>query len=134
MNHELGGAECAVTENWLCGQKAIELVVEIYRVSRLFPKSEVYGLASQMRRAAVSVPSNIAEGQCLKQTAAYLRHLSIASGSVAELETQIEIADRLRYLLHSDKAAVGQACEVGMMLSALRKRLQSRNEALNRRS
>jgi four helix bundle protein len=107
-------------ENWLFGRRGIDLVVEIYRISRLFPKSEVYGLASQMQRAAVSVPSNIAEGQCLKQTAAYLRHLSIASGSLAELETQIEIADRLGYLPHSDRALARQASEVGMMLSALR--------------
>ena len=109
-------------------QKSMELVVEVYRISRLFPKSEVYGLASQMQRAAVSVPSNIAEGQCLKQTQPYLRHLAIASGSLAELETQIEIADRLGYLIPSDRAIVQQACEVGMMLSALRNRLRARTD------
>ena len=102
-------------------QKAMELVVDIYRVTRRFPRSEVYGLASQMQRASVSVPSNIAEGQALKQTQAYLRHLAIASGSLAELETQIEIASRLGYLLPDDEIVVEQANEVGRMLSALRR-------------
>jgi four helix bundle protein len=89
----------------------------------------MYGLAGQMQRAAVSVPSNIAEGQCLRQTQPYLRHLAIASGSLAELETQIEIADRLGYLSTSDKTLLVQAGEVGMMLSALRNSLRSRTDS-----
>ena len=104
-------------------QKAMDLVVDIYRITRTFPKSEVYGLAGQMQRASVSVPSNIAEGHALKQTQAYLRHLAIASGSLAELETQLEIADRLGYLLQPDQMVFEQATEVGRMLSALRKSL-----------
>jgi hypothetical protein len=68
-------------------QKAMDLVVAIYKITQSFPKTEVYGLASQMQRAAVSVPSNIAEGHGLKQTQAYARHLAIANGSLTELDT-----------------------------------------------
>ena len=106
-------------------QKAMDLVVQMYRITRAFPKSEMYGLAGQMQRASVSVPSNIAEGQALKQTQAYLRHLAIASGSLAELETQLEIANRLGYLSPKDQSIFEQANEVGRMLSALRKSILS---------
>ena len=107
-------------------QKAMDLVISIYRLTAIFPKSEVYGLASQMRRAAVSVPSNIAEGHGLKQTQAYLRHLAIANGSLAELETQLEIANRLGYIAKGSDQIMEQAHEVGRMLTGLRKSLQSR--------
>ena len=106
-------------------QKAMDLVVQMYRITRAFPKSGVYGLAGQMQRASVSVPSNIAEGQALKQTQAYLRHLAIASGSLAELETQLEIADRLGYVLPTDRSVFEQTNEVGRMLSALRNSIRS---------
>ena len=106
-------------------QKAMDLVVQMYRITRAFPRSEVYGLASQMQRASVSVPSNIAEGQALKQTQAYLRHLAIASGSLAELETQLEIAHRLGYLLPADQSVFEKTSEVGRMLSALRNSIRS---------
>lgn len=109
----------------LVWQKAIELVVAIYSITQRFPKNEAYGLVSQMQRAAVSIPSNIAEGHGLKQTLAYLRHLAIASGSLAELETQLEIADRIGYLLPKDKRVVAQANEVGRMLSGLRQSIRS---------
>jgi four helix bundle protein len=79
-------------------QKAMHLVVAVYKLTKCFPKTEIYGLASQIQRAAVSVPSNIAEGHALKQTQAYTRHLAIANGSLAELETQLDIANRLGYL------------------------------------
>ena len=65
-------------------QKAMDLVVAVYKLSKSFPKTETYGLASQIQRAAVSIPSDIAEGHGLKQTQAYARHLAIASGSLAE--------------------------------------------------
>jgi four helix bundle protein len=94
-------------------------------MTQVSPRSEVYGLASQMQRASVSVPSNIAEGQALKQTQAYLRHLAIASGSLAELETQLEIANRLGYLSPRDQSIFAQANEVGRMLSSLRKSIPS---------
>ena len=106
-------------------RKAMDLVVAIYQLTKRFPKSELYGLASQMRRAVVSIPSNIAEGHALKQTQAYTRHLAIASGSLAELETQLEIANRLGYLTSEMKSVVEQADEVERMLAGLRKSLQS---------
>jgi four helix bundle protein len=104
----------------------MELGVAIYRIIRGFPKSEIYGLASQMQRAAVSIPSNIAEGHSLKQTPAYLRHLAIACGSLSELGTQIEISDRLGYLPPHEKNIIIQANEVGRMLSGLRQSLRAK--------
>jgi four helix bundle protein len=109
-------------------QKAMDLVVAIYKLTKSFPKTEVYGLASQMRRAAVSVPSNIAEGHGLKQTQAYARHLAIANGSLTELETQLEIARRLGYLAAENESAINQAQEVGRMLAGLRRSLQAKTE------
>ena len=73
-------------------QRSIELVKETYEVSQQFPKNELYGLSIQMRRAAVSIPSNIAEGQLRKNLKEYLQFLRIAYSSTAELETQIIIA------------------------------------------
>jgi len=107
-------------------QKAMDLVIDIYRLPASFPSKEVYGLASQMQRAAVSIPSNIAEGHGLKQTQAYLRHLAIANGSLTELETQLEIAERLGYLSVEGRPIIQKAHEVGRMLSGLRKSLRSR--------
>lgn len=107
-------------------QRAMELVVEIYRITARFPKSETYGLSNQMQRAAVSVPSNISEGYALKQTKSYLRHLAIASGSLAELETQLEISARLKYLLPEDQQVIAKAQEVGRMLTGLRSSLKGR--------
>lgn len=78
-------------------QKSIELVSEIYKVTEKFPRSETYNLVSQMRRAAVSIPSNIAEGTRRGSRKDYRQFLLIASGSGAELETQIEIAKRLPF-------------------------------------
>ena len=104
-------------------QKGVDLVVSVYRLTGSFPKSEFYGLTSQMRRAAVSVSSNIAEGHALKQTQAYLRHLANASGSMAEVETQLEIARRLRYLSTEGTEVLQKAKEVGRMLVGLRRGL-----------
>lgn len=76
-------------------QKSIKLVIEVYKLTEKFPKSETYGLCSQMRRAAVAIPSNIAEGKKRKTKKDFLHFLRIADGSGAELETQIVIAKEL---------------------------------------
>jgi len=79
-------------------QEAMDLTVEIYRVTGGFPKHETYGLVSQMRRAAVSVPSNIAEGKGYRSDSEFVRFLLHARGSLLELQTQLLIARRLQYL------------------------------------
>ena len=88
----------------------MDLVEQVYRLTQAFPRSEVYGLANQMQRAAVSIPSNIAEGHARESTAEYLHHLSIAQGSLAELE----IAARLGYCSFDQ---VEQLLEQGASLS-----------------
>jgi four helix bundle protein len=101
-------------------QKAMDLVEEVYIASKNFPREEVYGLTSQLRRAAVSIPSNIAEGQGRRTTPDFLRHLSIAYGSLREVETQILIAIRLRYLAaRKCQDAMNIAAEVGRLLNGL---------------
>jgi four helix bundle protein len=76
-------------------QKSIDLVLEIYRITKMFPKEEIYGITNQMRRAAVSIPSNIAEGSARKNHKELLYFLNVAFGSGAELETQIIITKKL---------------------------------------
>ena len=101
-------------------QKSIDLVVECYRLSERFPKTETYGLASQLRRAAVSVPANVAEGHARTHTKEYLHHLSIAYGSLTELETHLVIASRLKYVdSDSLKTILGKSGEIARMLSGL---------------
>jgi len=79
-------------------QKAMDLVEKIYEVTRKLPREEIYGLTSQLRRAAVSVPSNIAEGAAGRSTIQFRNYLSVAIGSLNELETQLEIVWRIGYL------------------------------------
>ena len=83
-------------------QLADELAVQVYRITTSFPKSEVYGLTSQMRRAAVSVPSNIVEGCARESQSEYLRFLEIAFGSLRELHYQVSLSKRLCYLDETD--------------------------------
>ncbi len=110
-------------------RKAMDLVETIYRASATFPKSELYGLTSQIRRAAVSIPSNTAEGQCRSTTRSFLQHLSIAQGSVAEVETQVMIAQRLNYLSQEDGMwLLGSAAEVGRLIRGLSGSLERRVE------
>jgi four helix bundle protein len=78
-------------------QKAIDVVVDIYRMTKSFPKEEVYGLVSQMRRAAVSIPANIAEGAARQSRKEFIQFIHIAMGSLAELETHLIISLRLMY-------------------------------------
>ncbi len=101
-------------------QKSMSLVVNCYQITKRFPKSETYGLASQMQRASVSIPANIAEGRERQYTREFLQHLSIAYGSLAELETLVEIAERLEYIdSNRSKQILDKTAEVGRMLNGL---------------
>ena len=105
-------------------QKAMDLTVEIYRLVKLLPDFETYALADQMRRAAVSIPSNIAEGQGRKFTKEYVKFLSFARGSQAELETQLQICVRLKYLSDEDVEVAFRLCqEISKMLVAIMKKI-----------
>ena len=106
-------------------QQGLTLVEECYRLTRAFPKSELFGLTSQLRRAAVSIPANVAEGHCRRETKPYGHHVSIAIGSHGELETLIELACRLGFLSASDKAGVMKLADsVGRLLSGLHRSLK----------
>ena len=101
-------------------QKSMDLVDEIYRISRLLPKEELYCLSSQMRRAVVSIPSNIAEGHGRRNFSEFRQFLSIAKGSVSELETQIEIGIRQSFFSCSDcEFALNLCTEIQKMLTGL---------------
>jgi four helix bundle protein len=101
-------------------QKGMDLVGEIYRATGTFPREEIYGLTSQLRRAAVSVPSNIAEGQAHFSQREFHRFLSHARGSLVEIETQVMIAERLGYLsAHQSKELLDRTAGVGRLLNGL---------------
>ncbi len=101
-------------------QKAVEFVVVVYRATASFPKEEVYGLTSQLRRAAVSIPSNIAEGQGRLTEGEFRHFLGQARGSLWELNTQIEIARRLNFLSAIAYQNIqNSAAEVGKILNGL---------------
>jgi four helix bundle protein len=105
-------------------QKAMDLVETIYSLTRDFPKEETYGLTSQLRRAAISIPSNIAEGHTREHLKEYLHHLSMAQASLAEVETQLEIAARLKYLQSEQlRELLPETSSLGKQLYALRNAL-----------
>ena len=105
---------------------AMELVERVYPLIRKLPREETYALADQMRRAAVSIPSNIAEGQS-RGTREFIQFLKVAKGSRAELETQLLLCARLQYLTNSDIASVlSDLEEISKMLSSLIKYLSSK--------
>jgi four helix bundle protein len=106
-------------------QRAMDLTVACYRAATRSPREETYGLASQLRRAAASVPANIAEGHGRSYTKDYIRFLSIAHGSLMELETHVRLAYRLSYIEHaSELELLGQTRHVGRMLHGLMNALQ----------
>ena len=108
-------------------QKSYILCLALYRITKIFPKEERYGLTSQIRRSAVSIPSNIAEGYGRKTTADYLRSLYIAYGSVCELETQILLSGDLNYVNKENlKALKDDTEEVERMLKSLIKSLEKK--------
>jgi four helix bundle protein len=108
-------------------QQSILLVERIYILTEIFPKKEQYRLVDQLCRAAVSVPSNIAEGSMRHTTREYIRFIGIAQGSLAEVETQLIISQRLNYLKEdSFMSTMTLAREIGKMLNALRQALEKR--------
>jgi len=109
-------------------QKSYQLCLEIYNITKGFPKDEQYGLTSQIRRAAVSLPSNIAEGYGRKTTPDYLRSLYIAYGSCCELETQILLAGDLGYIKDTNiKELLATIGDVERMLKALIRALENKH-------
>ncbi len=107
-------------------QKAILLVTEIYKLTRKFPSKEVYALASQMQRAAVSIPSNIAEGRSRSTAKDFVHFLHMALGSATELETQLIISENLEYIDASDKErANALLSEVCRMLHGMIQKLEA---------
>jgi four helix bundle protein len=108
-------------------QKGIDYVEICYQVSENFPAKEVYGLTAQLRRAAVSIPSNIAEGYGRETRGEYIHFLGIAKGSLKESETQLVIAKRLKFISNEElQRALAQAETVGKLLFALIKSLKQK--------
>ena len=105
-------------------QAAMDLAEIIYQQTSTFPKDEKFGLTIQIRRAAVSVPSNIAEGAARNSSREFFQFLGVAMGSLAELESQLELAIRLKYLPENTEALT-HARRVGRLVNALRKSLEA---------
>ena len=107
--------------------RAMDIVEVCYKLSKQIPQSEIYGLISQIRRAAVSIPANIAEGYGRKTLGEYIQHLSIANGSLQELETHLMIAGRLDYVNEDDIFPALEACsEIDGMLAGLIQKLRQK--------
>jgi four helix bundle protein len=108
-------------------QKAMGLVEAVYKITANFPREEIYGLTSQVRRASVSIPSNIAEGQGRRTTRDFLSFLSIAHGSLKEVETQIMIAKRLQFICEGKQSEILElTTEVGRLISDLANSLKKK--------
>jgi len=106
-------------------QEAMGLATEIYRATETFPRSEIYGLTNQMRRAGVGVPSNIAEGKGRLSKKEFIQFLSRARGSLCEVDTQLQISRNLEYLGDSDyERLADHSKKVGRLLNALIKSIQ----------
>jgi four helix bundle protein len=119
-------------EAWSLG---MDLAEQCYRNTAGFPREERYGLAGQLQRAAASIPSNVAEGHCLRSTRAYRRHVRIALGSHGELETCIELSRRLKFLKEGEAdALIKLAGSVGRVLSGLHRALSLKIRNAKRRN
>jgi four helix bundle protein len=101
-------------------QEAMKLAVMVYHVTSRLPREEMYGLTAQIRRSAASIPSNIAEGAARNSAREFYHFLGISAGSLAEVETQLELAARLEYA-QLDPVTAQQAQKVGMLLAGLRR-------------
>jgi four helix bundle protein len=108
-------------------QVAMELATDVYTLTHRFPKTEAFGLSSQLQRAVVSIPSNIAEGHARDSTKEFLRFISIAMGSLAEVETQLILANKLNYIEEETLGALlGKTGEIGRMLRGLQNSLKAK--------
>lgn len=126
MERQAAGKVIRSHRDLIVWQKAMDLVVTVYNATNAFPKAEVYGLTSQIRRAVTSIPANIAEGQGRRQTKEFVYFLANARGSLLELDTHLEVAMRLDYLdltKHTELRA--QLDEVGRVLNGLMRSLAS---------
>jgi four helix bundle protein len=109
-------------------QKGIQLAKLIYQITRSFPSEEKFGLIAQMRRAAVSIPSNVAEGQARRTTGEFIQFISHAEGSVAELNTQLILATELHFCSTNDARSSSELIEhLRRMLNGLRRKLERRS-------
>ena len=114
------GAEVKTYKDLLVWQKAIHFVTQVYKAVKGFPQEELYGLTSQIKRAAVSIPSNIAEGYGRKSTKDYIRFLQIAMGSIFEIQTQLEISKNLEFVSESSFGELYEySREIERMLSSM---------------
>ncbi|MDN3513925.1 MAG: four helix bundle protein [Candidatus Brocadia sp.] len=105
-------------------QKAMDVAVECYGITRVLPKNESYGMNSQLQRAVISIPANIAEGRGRQHRKEFLQHLSIAYGSLAEVETYLLLAERLNYINKDQlNRSLSKTAEVGRMINGLKKSL-----------
>src|SRR5580704_4221648 len=108
-------------------QKSVDMVIMIYALTKSFPKEELYTLTSQIRRAAISIPSNIAEGRAKRTTREYMRYVNIACGSAAELETHIMISEKLGYLSElAAKPILSETTTIACMLNKLYSALENK--------
>lgn len=113
----------------LVWQKAMDLADLVYTCTAIFPREELYGLTAQLRRSAVSIPPNIAEGQGRNSKGEFLHFLGIAQGSLCELETQVEIAKRRNWIAETyDTQLASQIDEISRMLSGLMRSLRASSD------
>jgi four helix bundle protein len=112
-------------QDLLVWQKAMDLASDCYKITKKFPKEELFGITSQIRRSAVSIPSNIAEGQGRNSKNEFVHFLGIAQGSLRELETQIILSQRVEYISYEEKEKVlSLSKEVGIFLVKLKSSLK----------
>ena len=113
-------------EQLIVWQKAMDLTVEVYRIVKLLPREELYALSDQMRRASVSIPSNIAEGQSRNSTKEFVQFLNIAAGSNAELFTHLLICERVGYVSTQElNTAKNLSGEIARIISSILSKLNS---------
>ena len=121
-----GGAKINSYRDLFVWQRAMDLAVSVYRATAAFPREEIYGLTSQVRRSCASVAANIAEGYGRDSSGAYAQFLKVAQGSLKEFETHVILARRLDYLdAATEKKILDEADEIGRMLRALIRSIQN---------